>query len=80
MISEYQNNDMVSSKDQVEIFTYNQTETIMMDEDDNEITSNYDVKYNYDDWRDRWNDNEGGFERHILTCYSKFGRPEPKFT
>lgn len=80
VISEYKNNDMVSSRDQVEIFTYNQTETIMMDEDENEITSNYDVKYNYDDWRDRWNDNEGGFERHILTCYSKFGRPEPKFT
>ena len=80
VISEYKNNDMTSSKDQLEIFTYNQTETLMLDEDDNEITNNYDVKYNYDDWRDRWNDGEGAYETHILTCYSRYGRPEPEFT
>ena len=67
MISEYQNNDMVSSKDQVEIFTYNQTETIMLDVNGNEIDQWYSVYYMNPD-------------PYTLTCYSQYGRPGPQFT
>ena len=80
VLSEYVNDRMVTNEKQFEIFTFNKTVINMQDEDENEIDSNYDVKYNYDDWRDRWNDGEGAYETHILTCYSRYGRPEPEFT
>jgi len=80
VLSEYINDRMVTNEKQFEIFTYNKTITIMQDEEEREIDSNYDVKYNYDDWRDRWNDGQGAYESHTLTCYSQYGRPEPEFT
>ena len=55
---------MITDSKKVEIFTYNSTETTMLDMNGNEIWNNYDVNYN---------------ERHTLTCYSQFGRPRPQF-
>ena len=49
----------------VEIFTYNQTQTLILDQNGEEITTDYGVYYGED---------------HSLTCYSQFGRPGPQFT
>ena len=65
MLYEWVNNDFVTDSKKVEIFTYNQTETTMLDMNYNEIGNNYDVNYN---------------EQHTLTCYSQFGRPGPHFS
>ena len=80
MLSEYVNDRMVTNEDTFTIYTYNKSVSVLQDEDENEINQNYDVNYNYDDWRDRWVDGEGAYESHTLSCYSRYGRPEPEFT
>ena len=56
---------MSADSKKMEIFTYNKTETIMLDVNGDEIEDNYDVNYS---------------EQHTLTCLSQYGRPRPKFT
>ena len=48
--------------------------------DEEEIGTQYDVKYNYDEWRNKWVDGESGYERHEIECNAMYGSPTPEIT
>ena len=65
----------------IEIFTYNESVPVLQEKrSEDEIPSNYEVWYNYDERRDRWRDGTSGYERVELRCNAQFGRPVPEIT
>jgi len=70
-----------SSSKIIEIFTYNESVPVLQEKrSEDEIPSNYEVWYNYDERRDRWRDGTSGYERVELRCNAQFGRPVPEIT
>lgn len=60
------------------MYTYNQSEVVMYDEDMNQI-DDWDTQYNYNDKQKKWMKGESGWESVEFTCAAYGGRPEPTF-
>jgi len=80
-VSELRNGNLVNTQKDINIYTFNQSIAVLQTKrDEEEIGTQYDVKYNYDEWRDRWMDGESGYERHEIECNAMYGSPTPEIT
>ena len=67
---------------QIELYTYNQSQVEILDENDNrDGVSSISTVYNWNDKQEDWEkDQPNNFERVEITCYAAGGRPQPTFT
>lgn len=79
IVGEVKGTQVQSSSKIIEIYTYNQTEVILQEKrSEDQIPSNYEIWYNYDERRDQWRDGTSGYERVELACNAMYGRPVPE--
>ena len=62
-----------------EVFTYNQSTIVMLDEDENEV-DDWDTTYNRNVKKNKWEPGKSNWESVSFTCGAYGGRPEPVFT
>jgi len=64
------------SEKRFEVYTYNRSEVVMIDEDSMPETS-IDTTYNWDTREEEWLDGTGGYENVEFSCIAYGGRPIP---
>ena len=63
----------------IEIFTYNESVPVLQERrSEDDIPSNYEIWYNYDEMQDSWREGTSRYERVELRCNAQFGRPVPE--
>jgi len=79
IVGEVKNTQVQSSSKIIEVYTYNQSDVLLQEKrTEDEITSNYEIWYNYDERRDEWRDGTSGYQRVELQCNARYGRPIPE--
>lgn len=61
------------------VWTFNQSEVLILDLDGNEVSSSMDSQYNYNEKEQKWEPGESDWETVELVCTAYGGRPHPTF-
>ena len=63
-----------------DVYTYNRSEIVMVDEDQNEMyNDDIDTSYNWDTREDKWISGKSSYESVEFSCRAYGGRPVPTF-